>query len=119
MELVDSGEMCWKERDNMTSKVKAESKIQEAINLHCRHCMKNVTFNVKDCVSKVCVLNLRDVSDFRRVKRYCFSCAADNKPEECTGEVLGAGKYFKNSICSLYSYRLGRNVSKKNPLSVC
>jgi len=110
---MDGGTAKAEKRGNMTPK------IQEAINLHCRHCMQSTTFNIKDCVSKVCILNLRDVSDFRRVRNYCASCAADNKPEECTGEALGAGKYFKNSLCPLFPYRLGRNLGKKSPLSMC
>lgn len=89
--------------------------VREAIRQHCRHCMQNAKFECARCDSKMCILNKHDVSDFRRIKNYCKTCAADNKPNECAGTIIHSGSRFKSTkgICPLHPFRMGTNPHRK------
>ena len=71
-------------------------------------------------------MNNKKLSALERIKRYCVECAADNKPEECKGRLIGTQKIMlaeimgvslEAAICPLLSFRFGKNPNKSHPCS--
>ena len=90
---------------------------KKALILNCRFCHGG-TRNVPKCESTICSFNRVDYPILDRIKEGCYECAANHKPEECTGRLIGTqakmlsellGVPENEAICPLWPYRMGNN----------
>jgi len=96
-----------------------------AIKINCRFSHGGIR-TVSTCKSKYCLSNRMDLSVMERIRRGCWECAADHKPEECKGVLLGTQRKIltdlldvpaEQAVCPLLPYRMGKNQNLRRVLS--
>ena len=94
-----------------------------AIRLNCRFCQGGVQV-LPECQNH-CSINGQG-SILSRIKNNCKECAADHKPEECNGQLIGTqreilaevmGVTLEQAICPLHPFRFGKNPNLRRELS--
>jgi hypothetical protein len=83
-----------------------------SIKEHCKNYCMNDAFGLSKCVTPDCTLRKKKPA-LQRIRDWCKECSADNKPWECTGEVLNT-EYTRNNKCPLHVYRMGKNPRLKH-----
>ena len=92
----------------------------QAIKLNCRFCLSGGRM-IPKCESKHCSFNRKGLSSLDRIRCGCHECAANHRPDECKGQIVGIQKTMlaevmgvsaDQAICPLYPYRLGKNPNR-------